>query len=100
MVRPAPQPIAEIVTGVPVPPALAEIEQTLAELRERLDELAEHDRLAQNKLTPQNSYQIGQLRQRVRERRRAAAERIDAEVRRREELRTQHVSRLIIALTP
>src|SRR5215813_11645813 len=95
--------IAETIAAISPPPELAEIEGRLSQLRERLGDLAADDQVAQRMwdgadLAKQRK--SNGLRQRIAQRRREANDRIAAELRRRNELRAQHASQLVLKLTP
>jgi len=97
------QPIAEIIGNVPRRPELAEVEERLVQLRERLDTLCWDDSQAEaiwDEQSPERQRKSAGLRQRIRERRREAQAEIERQICRRAEARAQHVAKLVLKLTP
>src|SRR5262249_45126779 len=91
------QPIAEIIGNVPRRPELAEVEERLVQLRERLDTLCWDDSQAEaiwDEQSPERQRKSAGLRQRIRERRREAQAEIERQICRRAEARAQHVAKL------
>jgi len=92
--------IDEILAATPKPPALVEIENKLAALRDRRDGLFEQNRGANESLREENKHEIGPLLAEIR----AERTRVEAEItstrKRHATLRAEHGSALAAAMEP
>jgi hypothetical protein len=95
-----PASIEEVLAATPKPPALIEVETTLAALRDRRDALIVQDRTASETLREENKHEVGPLLAEIRaERAKVEAEIVDTRARH-AALRAEHGAAFAAALEP